>query len=371
MPENKVKLLVGGVEYTGWKSLSIRRSVETLCGSFEISAIDPASDKAMAIKPNQACSIYLDNDLVLTGYIDGFHPEVGQDSRGITMNGRCRTADLIDCSAVYKSGTWSGKVSLLKICKDLCTPFGISVEVSGVDLGSDLRNFALTTGESVFEAIQRACENRAILPVSTIDGNLRLTTAGSDRAVTSLATGHNIKSATGHWQYEDRFSEYQVKGQTSSENGDGWGTAHVSVSGKAEDLNFPRYRPKIISADGILTNADAQKKAAWEMQVRAGKSNTVTVVVVGWRQGDGKLWRENQLVYTSIPELRVDEDLLISEISYMQGGDGTTSSMTLNPASIYAPEPKQIKKKKGTSEVWGGWGTGTTNTPGETNEPAQ
>jgi prophage tail gpP-like protein len=364
---DKVKLLINGTEYTGWTSVSVRRSIETLSGSFEIVSIDPSDDRALLIKPNQSCAIYLDSDLILTGFIDGFAPMISEQSRSITLNGRCRTADLIDCSAVYKSGTWSGNVSLLKLCKDLCYPFGIKVFADASDLGSDLKNFSLNTGESVFEAIQRACQNRAVLPVSDTSGNLRLTVAGNDRAESALQTGVNIKSASGQWNYENRFSLYQIKGQTSNDSG-GWGESQISISGRAEDKTFPRYRPKIFAADGILTNADAQKKVAWEMQVRAGQSNSVSVTIAGWRQKSGKLWRENQQVYTLIPELRVDTDLLISELVYTQSNKGTDTSMILNPISIYAKEPKNIKTKTG-DEVWGGWGTGaSSNGQGDTDE---
>lgn len=339
----------------GWTSVSVTRSIEALCGSFSLTSIDPDDDRAMSIKPAQSCSIYFDNDLILTGYIDSFSPELSGDSRSITIDGRCKTADLVDCSAVYKTGTWVGSVTLLQICSDLCAPFGIQVKSTLSDMGEKLRNFALTPGESVYEAIQRACINKAILAVSDTEGNLLLTSSGTVRSADAVMTGYNVRSASGRWEYENRFSEYTAIGQTTTEEGEGWGATQVSIIGKAVDNNFPRYRPKIIPVDGLLSVSGAKKRASWEMQVRAGKTNSVSVGLVGWRQSNESLWRENLQVYTAIPEMRVEEDLLISSLTFTQGEGGSLLSMTLNPLSTYAPEPKQEKKKKGKSETWGGW----------------
>jgi len=56
------------------------------------------------------------------------------------------------------------------------------------------------------------------------------------------------------------------------------------------------------------------------------------VVVTGWRDGQGKLWTPNTVVNCDLPTAKVDEDRVISEVSYLRGEEGTTALLTLMPA---------------------------------------
>ena len=353
---NKLILVIGGQEYTGWTSVSVRRSLETLCGSFSATLIDANKAILANIKPNVKCEVYLDSDKIITGIIDDYSPEVGAAARSLSIAGRCRTADLVDCSAIYKTGTWSGSVPLLTVCKNLCSPFGITVRAE-TELGTNLVNFALNQGESPYEAMHRACEPRGILLLSDSDGNLVLTTSGKTRANDALILGENILSVSAKWSFSNRFSEYRVRGTLTSD-GEGWGDSpqtKIAIEGIATDSNFPRYRPKIISATGMVSTGDAKKQAAWEMQVRIGKSNTSSAQVVGWRQSNGALWRENFVTYLRVDEISLNSEMLISEVEYSQSDSGTLTSLVLVPPDTYAPNPLQKKAKKAKSESWGGW----------------
>ncbi len=354
MPNNELTIVIDGENYTGWSSAVVRRSMSMLCGAFDVSMVDYDGGIISKIKPNTPCEIFLGSEKILNGYLDTFDPAVTAESSSVASSGRDRTGDLVDCSAIYKTGTWTGNVDLLTICKNLCDPFNIKV-TANTDLGADFTNFALNQGETVFEAISRACKARGILPLSDGKGDLVLVSAGSERTTDALMMGQNVKEASAGWKYENRFSEYRVKGQRTTQ-GEGWDSSTVAIEGVAKDLNMPRYRPKIISADGITTIADAQKQAAWEMSVAYGKSNSVSVTVPGWFQSSGKLWKENLIAYTVIPALNVDADLLVTEIVYSQDSDeGSLTTMILNPPEIFAADPALTRKKKSRSEAWGGW----------------
>ena len=71
------------------------------------------------------------------------------------IRGRDRTGDLVDCSAATMPGEWQNEL-LDRIVQSLIDPFGISVTVD-TDIGEPFRKFRIDEGETVFEAIDRAC----------------------------------------------------------------------------------------------------------------------------------------------------------------------------------------------------------------------
>ena len=60
-----------------------------------------------------------------------------------------------------------------RIVQALVQPYGISVAVE-TDIGAPFRKFRIDEGETVFEAVERACRFRAVLPLSDGAGNLIL-----------------------------------------------------------------------------------------------------------------------------------------------------------------------------------------------------
>jgi prophage tail gpP-like protein len=143
----------------------------------------------------------------------------------------------------------------------------------------------------------------------------------------------------------ERFSDYIVKGQRAGTDND-YGESCAAVRGEARDIGVARYRPFMVRAEGQVTDGDAIRRARWEASTRAARSVTVAVTVAGWRQDDGSLWRINTLVPCRLPYLRIEQDLLISRLTFSLTLDGgTTSRLELKDPKAFEPEPP--KKKDG------------------------
>lgn len=355
MPENIVTLRLDGKKISGWTSISINRSLDNLADSFDLSMVDAWEGEVTLLKPEVECTIFIDEKKVLTGYIDKVGIPIDATNRNYTVSGRSKTQDLIDCSADNQPGSWE-KVDVLYIVGDLVHPYGIEV-FSNIDFGEPVKKFSINTGESPFEAIQRICQDRGVLCITDVDGNLLLSTAGEERADDNLILGQNVLFAEASYEFSNRFKIYKIKSQKSGE-GDSWEKSNTQIYGEAQDDGIIRNRIKVIAADSQMSNALAQKRAAWEAQTRAGRSGVITVKIPSWYQSKGNLWEPNFLVACQIAPLRLSPDspLLINEVNYSQDDSGTVCTLKMVRKDAYAAEPQKVTKTKEKKKTFGfGW----------------
>lgn len=322
-----VELRVNGSYYGGWKSIRIERGMEQIAGTFELSVTDRWAEhsEVRQINPGQSCQVLIDEAVVITGYVDTVAPDYDKQQHGITVSGRDKTGDLVDCAAIYKSGAWSGR-TLEQIAIDLCEPFGIKV-LRNVDAGTVLKPFSINEGESVFECLERAARMKAMLLVSDGLGNLVLTRANNGAAVAELVEGENILSARGEFSWKDRYSQYIVKAQGVGTD-DFYGESVAQQQAESKDAAITRYRPLIVLAEDQGTGATLSQRAEWERNVRMGRGNRATVTVQGWAH-DGKLWQPNTMVHVRSPRLYADLDLLIVAVTFLLDDQGTRTELQL------------------------------------------
>lgn len=324
MITNRAELKVDGQIYGGWTSLRIERGMEQISGTFSLGITERWAGQAekRPIRAGQACQVLIDGDPVITGYVDDVNPSYDKDQHGITVSGRDKTADLVDCSAIHKGGQWKG-VKLNKIAADLCAPFGIKVIVeTGVDVGAAIPSLKIQEGEPVFQVLERAARMRALLLVSDGLGNLVITRTTRKPLTTALIEGENILSAQGNFSWKERYSRYVAKGQLAPEGDEFNPQHHTSPAGSADDKIISRYRPLIVIAEDQGSGVTMTQRAEWERNVRIGRGNKATITVQGWRHEAG-LWLPNRLVPVRSPYLDVDAELLISAVAYSLDDSGT------------------------------------------------
>jgi|LGVE01.1.fsa_nt_gb prophage tail gpP-like protein len=344
-----VKLVVGGREYAGWTSVSVTRSIESIAGRFRLSLTDrwPGQQSAWPIPPGAECSFSIGGETVLTGLVDMAAPRFDSANHESAVTGRDRTGQMVDCSANHSPGEWSG-IRLNRLAAILAKPFGVTV-TTATDIGAAFETFKLQPGETAFEALDRACRLRGVLPVADGQGGLVLTSTGKTRCSTALVQGENVKSAALTNDTTDRYRKYIVRGsQPSSDFLDAEQAS--AVEARATDAGATAGRTLIILAESAVDIASARKRAQWEATVRAARSVTVSVTVQGWRQGNGELWPVNSLVSVDLPYLRVSGDLLISELTHsLDESGGMQTELTLRRKDAFLPEPE----KPVAADPWG------------------
>lgn len=346
MPE--IQLIIDGTAYMGWQELEVVRAIDTMAGRFKLrlSSIAP-----LPVPRGKECELFLNGKRIIYGYSFTVNVDVTKTRHVLTVQGRDKTADLVDADVLVDSQEVHG-LTLKELVETIIQPFGIAA-IFEVNPPERFKKFSFQQ-ESAFEAIERACRMRGVFPSSDADGNLVIRAYGSSRAETGLTMGENVLQATATYDDTDRFHLYQVFGQQPGTEGVDSESA-AGPAGSARDQGVKRYRPKIIIAEAAVDAGLAQQRAEWEATVRAAKAEGVTVSVQDWSQTEnGELWRENQIVRAKLPHHGIDGDMLIREVTYTLNNDeGTITSLALVRPDAYKKQPDLEAEENGLEDSGG------------------
>lgn len=380
-----VSIVVGTKAYSAWQSVSIGKDLDSLCSTFSIEMADKWKQTGgeWPIKTGAPMMVRIGKETVMNGYIDKLDVSVSNEDRSITANGRDRTGDLVDSSALSDKNQFKN-VTVKDLCDHFCSLYGIPVLVTAKDIGKKFSSFSTKQGETVFECLERAAKLRGLLLTSNYVGALVITNraGGNIEAVPSvknlkteydflkdalaaatqlrspndLVQGENIISASASYDNTDRFQQYLAKGQSAGTDSL-FGIAATQPQAAAFDRGIERFRPKIVIAEGNADIVACQKRAAWEATVRAAKACQVNVVVQGWLRSDKTLWAINELVnlqasYIGIP----NQQMLVVGINFTKDQRGTLTTLKLTRPDAFNPkliveESNDPLKKLGWSKI--------------------
>jgi prophage tail gpP-like protein len=277
------------------------------------------------------------SDKLITGYVDRFIRGYDGRRHTVSVSGRGKTQDLVDCSAEWPTGQITGS-NVLQIAQKLSMPYGIKVSCIG-DPGTTIPQFNLTLGETAYDIIERICRWVGLLAYEDVDGNLILANTQTTKAANGFTEGDNVLSAHVVDAMDQRFSEYDAELLSLDVLGDaGQGG---NLIGKATDPNVLRHRLTYLIAEAGGGGQDVcLKRAKWEAARRAGRGRNAAIVTTGWRDSAGTLWTPNTVAPISLPNLHLDGvTWTIGEVTYRQGAGGKTAELVQMDPSAYQPEP--------------------------------
>lgn len=356
-----VTLRIEGVDWKGWTSCQITRSVDTIAGGFALGLTDrwEPGQKAMPLAAGMRCVLFSSCGSgaptpLISGFIDKTSFTLSATSHTVTAEGRDSSGDLVDCAAVHRPGQWL-RLDAAQLAAILGQPFGVGVSVAaGVNPGGVFPTFKVEPGESAFDALSRALKQRELLCLPDGAGGLVLTKIGQEKASTALIQGINILSAAVTFDLGERYSDYIVQGQRQGSDA-AYGAA-CSVRGETRDEGVTRYRPYLLRAEQQGDAGYMRKRAVWEKTLRAAKSTAVNITVQGWRQDDGTLWPLGGLVDCELPWLGIAQELCITRLVLGRDArNGTTARLELKDPDAFQPEPDTPGGKNGSA---GGTGIG-------------
>jgi prophage tail gpP-like protein len=350
-------LLVNGEKFTGWTELRITRGLERLSADVEMVVAGPwpGKEDGWPIRVFAPVVVRIDDDPVLTGFLDEVEPELTPTERIFRVGGRSKTADLVDCNALIQGGEFRDS-AFPAICRAIARPFGLEV-VDNANAGRVvIPTEAADQTETCFRFLERLARQANVLLTDDAEGRLVIARTGQARASGSLVEGENIINARMSMRVDKRFSVYLVRGQLPV--GPAWQSAQDANPGEAQrpgadaqpgvtssavtDPQVPRYRPFVMQAEGNADAATARARAVWQARRAIGQSLELKITVQGWRQKDGRLWQVNEIVPVDLPSMGVRDDLLIAEVSHqLTRREGRLTVLLLGPPDAYTPEPAE------------------------------
>ena len=345
MKKPDVRLKINGVKYGGWTKISIRRGIGQVAGTFELSITErwPGQPIPAKIELGASCVVTVDGAPVITGYVDDVAPSYNAASHTVSVTGRDKTCDLVDCcppSTQLKGAT------LAAVARSLAAPFGIEVvDETGVGV---VPGFKTNPGDTVFETLEQLARAKGVLLTTDGRGRLVICRASKKKAATVLELGKNVFEGKGKFSMRDRFSSVTVIGQTAAT--ETWnGKSASQQKTVVTDAAVPRHRPLVLVAD--QEHQGANKRAQWEVNVRYGKGNQATYTVYGWKDGDA-LWTPNVLVRIVDPFMGLEATWLVGSVGWTLDERGYRSELTLNPPEAFDVEPVSPKKGKKDKETF-------------------
>ena len=343
---NQLRLLVNGRSYSGWLEQRVSCGVERMPRDFEVTATDrsPLTPSSITVAPGAEMRILLGDDPVITGYVDRVRPKISSNAHTMVISGRGRGQDLVDCSAILPGMAIGGSgLQADGIIRPLAAKFGIDVTVQGdISLAGAIPQFNINLGETPWDIIDRVTRWAGILCYEGADGNLVLSRVGQNAMASGVVEGVNLQDADATFSMDGRFSDYFAFVQSVdqfSQIGTQGDVGHV------QDTTVPRYRPRAIISEQTQNGQPiAMQRLNWEKARRIGQSQAVEVIVDSWRDSAGMLWTPNYRIPVHIPTLKiVHQTLVIGEVEFSRGEDGTHAHMVLMPPEAYEPEPNVLQ----------------------------
>ncbi|WP_243368860.1 phage baseplate assembly protein [Microvirga solisilvae] len=331
-----VTVMVGSDRYTSWKRVLISASIREAARSFhlEVAAETGAPATARQFKAGAEVDISANNDRLLIGYVDRYQPRIEAGSAGITITGRSKAADLIDSSAVHKTGRFKQK-TLVEFGNELAQPHGVKIITDQTLAPFDHQ---ITPGTTVFREIEKKARSEGLTLMGDADGNVVVTKAGTKRHAGGIFEGKNLKIGEADHNWSNRFGKYIVRAQRTT----GHGADSLEIEALARDAKVRGNRVLVVVQDDDSDHRRAKKRAKGRRDRSAGAALCVNVTLPGFRDEAGVPWTPGWLVWTESPYLDVAQDMLIEDVTYGQDEQGSLTQLKLVDPRAY-----DGKKSKG------------------------
>lgn len=344
-PSDDVTLLINGVVYGGWTEVRVTRGIERMPMDFEVALTDffPLDDAKLQIKTGDAVVVKIGKNPVVTGYVDIVQIDMNPTRHAISVIGRSKCADLVDCSAEWRGGQIKG-TSALDVASKLAQPYGITVD-SLDNAGPPIPQFNLVRGETAWQIIERICRFSQLIAFDDPDGNVLIGNIGTAKAASGFREGVNVKTAHLVLSQNQRYSQIQAYLNSMDVLDDvspGGGAGDLLRT--ADDKGVLRHRVKMIVAEsaggGIGLNL-AKARAQWEVSRRFGRSAVLRITTDSWRDKSGALYEPNTLADLDLPSWKiVGKTWMISEVAYHKSSTtGTTADIVLMTPDAFLPQP--------------------------------
>lgn len=352
---NNIFFEINGIKYSGFTDITINNSLETFASSFTATLVSKENTNELRqslspIKLQDEVAIYIDDNLVLTGYVEALDISYDSSSHMIMIAGRDKASDLIDSSA--KPNSYKDIKTMTRLIEKVLEDNGYSdIKVSKSDSSiddslEDLETAHVELGETIFAFLDRYARKAQILITTDNKGNILITREGNSTINSDLISIkgsdlNNIIKASINLNTSDRFRFVEMYAAANNETFDKI-SVNQSAIGEDTAIRSPRrliVLPQEASKTDILKNA-----AKWQINVRRAKGLRYNCTVANYRDQneEGNLWTVNTLVNVSDDKCNLNAQYLVASVTYNKSLEGTTTDLTLVNKGCFTNDPLSL-----------------------------
>ena len=365
--DNSSIVRVSNTNYKTFKSFKISKSIDGVCGEFDIVISRPVVGD-IPLKSGDVIDIQLDDVQVMRGKIYETTLEGDAGTDNIVFSGRDITGDLIDSTVpdsakVYDSDGKEGSgISILTIANSIIAAKGMTGIISVIDgTESTIRSFnkdeivSCKMGWTVVKFLHDYCRKRQLFLNTDEYGNLVFFKAkgivtGNNIINNSKNNNNNVTSYKVKNNISKRFYKYICKTQSTT----GWASLNVDAQGIAYDPDISKYREYEFKIEENTANsATCRAWATEESNVRRARAFEYSVTVQGF--GDKVMWATNQLVNVSDDKAGVYGVFLIKRVEYaLDSIRGRTTKLIITNSDAYTAQAAiDARRAKKQDILWG------------------
>lgn len=356
---SEIAIEVDGLKYVGWENITVTRSIETFCGSFSFQG-SYIIGKEFPVKLNNACKIYINNILVLTGFI--YHVVLREDANthNITVSGFDKTYNIIRNTIGSDEMNISPPITLVAIVEKILKSYNMTgIKVIDPYNLSPIKDAVVSynIGETAEDFLQSWAAKKNVLITTTPDGNIIFQRAGTETYKTVL-TKHekdlqSIKSSTLTLDNTKRFHKYIISNQANSMS-DYWvgnqrpPSETSDIGAEAIDNGVDKTSIYYLTADDVGVVDDVQKRVQWEANFRRAQSLTYECNVQGFspKLDTHTIWLPNKLVRIDNPRKNIKGSMLISSVIYKKDANGSVTTLKCVTRDSFTNEVNKPRKQE-------------------------
>lgn len=353
-----MQLEVESQEYKGFTSMSVERRLDALSGVFTFNAVSEDGDP-LPFRGGESCRVIVDGEAVLTGFIEAVNVSYTPESHSISVSGRDKTADLIDSNLVAINDLKGAGITLEGLIKKVIDQLGMDVGISD-EAGTLIAPFNAAEdvvgpdpGENAFDFLEKYARKRQVLLTSDSKGNVVITQSSGDLIPATLqmvkgSDNNNILQSNVSYNTTRRFNKYTFASAQGfvALNFAGFSDLAESVdqSGETTDPDIREGRQLVIIPETAASSEQNALRAQWEANIRKARGREYSVVVSGFRNQTGALWKVNTIVSVVDTFAGINSQMLINSVEFSFNLEtGSTTSMTLLASNAYTLELDEPK----------------------------
>jgi prophage tail gpP-like protein len=361
-----ITLEIDGIRYTGFKTISVERSLENVSGAFNMSAVF-SSNLNFPIKIGAQAKVLVNSTPIMTGFVEVMNIQYDAMAHNITIQGRDRTCDIND-SQVDGDIEFLPPISLENVIKQTLSKININ-DINVINEAGSVPPFNASElvssriGQTAFNFVETYARKRQVFVTTDGKGNVLLARGSTASLPTGLYNQigdpnrqNNILNSSVQYDQTERFNTYRCKSQGNISvlnfTGETAPSEVTARGGVAVDTGIRNTRILNFNAENSSDNVETVNRAKWEANIRRARSFTYTAKVQGDTYDGTNPWITNRLVQVIDDFASINAALLIKKVIFEVSVDnGTTTTLELVTPDGYQPEPERSASAQKSNKI--------------------